>query len=53
MTDGSERGERTCPKCGNAPEGLLFDPRVHPEGDRFVCCECDYEWREESGGASE
>ncbi|UXF50818.1 MAG: hypothetical protein HQRvContig01_32 [Haloquadratum phage sp.] len=45
MSDKSNNGtERKCPECGNGPEGLLFDPRPHPESNRFVCCECDHEW---------
>lgn len=37
---------KVCPECGHDP--VLFDPRCHPEPDRYLCPACDHEWRERS-----
>jgi len=38
-------GRKECPECGDG--SILFDPQVYPKPDRFVCPNCDHEWRED------
>lgn len=41
-----ETGRKHCRECDHAP--ILFDPRPHPEPDRYLCPACEHEWRGDS-----